>query len=80
MTLVDKIWLNNNLYSGKNTPIVVLIYSLKTSSLPQDSFFFKNFATLIISASLNSWSSSWIESVISGRAISLLSVLLLRFF
>ena len=55
MTLVDKIWLNNSLYSGKNTPIVVLIYSLKTPSLPQDLLFFKDFATLIISASLNSW-------------------------
>ena len=43
MTLVDKIWLKNSLYSSKNTPIVVLLYSLKTSSLPQDSFFFKNF-------------------------------------
>ena len=80
MTLVDKICLNNNLYSGKNTPIVILIYSLKTPSLPHDLLFFKEFVTSIISASLNSWSSSRKESVIFGRSISVCRLfLLLRF-
>ena len=38
---------------------MVLIYSLKTQSSLEDLLCFKDFATLIISASLNSWSSSW---------------------